>query len=330
MEVSYMLKRVFCVCLVLVMVVCGGSSAFAASRPITIRLQGAFGEASDHYFYLPQFIASVYTRSGGTVRVVWGSGPEAIPTTELADAMISGIVELVYVPVMLLTTHVPGLRGHTLTDPVVMRRSGGVEFVNSVTMEALNSRFLARTQNGSFFVLGIGSDVNSVSELRGMILRSTIANRALVASVGAEMVNIGWADVYQALERNVIHGLAGAPRDFVDNSLGGIVRTLIMPGVFTSDASLLIGNHVWDRLDDVQREAILSSAIDWEDESLRYNRRMIGEQLALLEAAGTRILELTGAERDEYVRRAYETGWAEAEAGSPEMARQLREFSPPR
>ena len=321
-----MFKRVLSLCLVLATVVCGGGGALA-STPITIRLKGAFNEGMDSYYYLPQLIESVYERSNGTVTVVWGAGPEAIPASELGEAMSAGIVEMVYVPMSFLASHAPGLLGTNLTDPAVMRENGGVEFMDSITRETVNSRFLARAQNGSSFVLGVAEDVNSVADLQGMIIRGTVSNRGIIVSVGAEMTSMPFADVRQALDRNVIQGAASTIRDFVDFSMGGIIKTLILPGLFTSDAYLLIANHIWDRLDDVQKEALMSSAIDWEVDSLRYNTRMHSESVAILEAAGTRILELTGDERDEYIRRAHATAWEINEARDPETARKLREFT---
>ena len=71
------------------------SGGGGTSTPITIRLQGAFAEGTEHYYYFDQFCQSVSERSNGTVTVVWGSGPEAIPTDQLAEAMQNGIVEMV-------------------------------------------------------------------------------------------------------------------------------------------------------------------------------------------------------------------------------------------
>ena len=71
----------------------------------------------------------------------------------------------------------------------------------------------------------------------------------------------------------------------------------------------------------------MSSAIDWEVDSLRYNTQMHSESVAILEAAGTRVIELTGEERAEYIRRAHETAWEINEARDPETAKILRGFA---
>lgn len=297
------------------------------STPITIRLQGAFHENTDHFYPLPTFIERVYELSNGSVTVVWGSGPEAIPTGELPEAMISGIVELVYAPVTLLATHMPGMAGHNLTDPEVMRQSGGAEFVNSVTSEAINSQFLARARQGTHFVIGVVDEISSVDELQGRILRGSAANRPLIMSVGAEMVAMGWGDVYQGLERGVVQGLAGNIQEFVGHSLEGLLGTVVLPGVFHSDASLLISNHTWDRLDDIQRSALQTAAVEWGQYTLEFSREQIAEAISALEAAGVTILELEGAERDEFIRRAYEVAWEEAAAADFEMTASLMHYA---
>jgi TRAP-type C4-dicarboxylate transport system substrate-binding protein len=89
-----------------------------------------------------------------------------------------------------------------------MRESGGVDYVDSITSDVLKAHYLARTQDGSYFVLGMNKEVSSVVELKGLTIRGTSATKPLIASVDAEMVTMGWADVYQALEKNVVQGAA--------------------------------------------------------------------------------------------------------------------------
>jgi TRAP-type C4-dicarboxylate transport system substrate-binding protein len=84
-----------------------GDTGAPSSKPITIRLSGAFAEGSDHYYYFETFCKSVSERSGGSVTVVWGHGPEAIPTDQIAEAMQNGIVELVYTPIAYVVTVAP-------------------------------------------------------------------------------------------------------------------------------------------------------------------------------------------------------------------------------
>jgi TRAP-type C4-dicarboxylate transport system substrate-binding protein len=208
-----------------------------------------------------------------------------------------------------------------------MRVNGGFEFVDSYLQEVLNTRLLARTQNGSRFVIGLASNIESPADVNGMVVRATTANVAVAIALGAETVMMAWGDIYSALERGVIDGACGSIREFTDNSLGGIVQTLIVPGLFTSDASLVISEHIWNRLDDMQKEALMAASLEWEQASLEYNQQMWNEAIATLESEGTRILELTGAERDEYIANAYATAWGIVYGNAPEITERLRGFT---
>lgn len=303
------------------------SNTDTESKPITIKLQGAFAEGAEHYYYFEQFCESVYERSNGTVTVVWGSGPEAIPTDQLAEAMQNGIIELVYSPCTYLVTHSAGLRGVKLTDPSEMRANGGVEYINTIVNDTLNCQFLARVADASPYVLTSTKEITSLDGFKGMVFRGTAAHKPILTSVGAEMTSMGWGDVYSALERKVIDGAGGTIKDFVDNALGDKIGYLIDPGLYCSDASLFIANHVWEKLDDVQKKAITDSAIDWEVDSKAHNEAQNAENIAALEAAGTVVLKFEGEMLDEFVAGAYDAAWAEVEEADAEIAKTMRSYT---
>ena len=121
------------------------------------------------------------------------------------------------------------------------------------------------------------------------------------------MVTMGWGDVYQAVEKNVINGVGGTLKDFVDNSLGKVVDYVILPGIYNSDASLFVTNKTWDKLDDVQRQALIDSAIDWEADSAKQYAAENAEFLEVLIADGAEVNELTGDLLDQYLKIAYDS-----------------------
>lgn len=303
-----------------------GNSA-PASTPITIKVQGAFPEGAEVYFYLDQFAQSVSERSNGSVTIVWGSGPEAIPTDQLAEAMQNGIVEMVISPCTYLVTHAPGLRGVKLTDPAEMRTNGGTEYLNSLVSDTLNCQWLAYTSVDSFYTLSSTKEIQSLDDFQGMVIRGTAAHKPVLVSVGAEMTSMGWGDIYSALERGVIDGCGGTLKDYVDNGLADKLGYVIQPGFFQNDGSIFIANHIWNKLDDVQKQALIDSAKDWEDAASAYYTASNEENLAKLEEGGATILTFEGQMLEDFLKGAYDAAWAEVEADAPEVAEQLRSFT---
>lgn len=304
-----------------------GGDAVVESTPITIKLSGAFAEGTEHYYYFEQFCESVSERSNGSVTVIWGNGPEAIPADQLAEAMQNGIVELVYSPCTYLITHSPGLAGVKMTDAATMRTNGGFEYISEIVDSTLNSVYLGRAADASPYVLASSVEITQLSDFQGMVFRGTNAHKPALAAVGAEMTTMGWGDVYSAIKRNVIAGVGGTLKDFVDNSLGDKLGYLIDPGFYCSDASLFIGNHVWAKLDDVQKQAIMDSAYDWEVDSKTFNSEASVHNTQALIDAGTVVIEFTGDLREEFLQVVYDSAWAEVEATAPEIAEKMRTFT---
>ena len=113
----------------------------------------------------------------------------------------------------------------------------------------------------------------------------------------------------------------------MDNSLGDKIGYLIDPGLYCSDASLFIANHVWEKLDDVQKQALVDSAIDWEKDSKTHNEAQTAENIAALEAAGTVVLKFEGEMREQFIKGAYDAAWAEVEQAAPEIASEMRSYT---
>lgn len=303
------------------------SDSAPESKPITIKVQGAFPESAEAFYYLDTFCKSVSERSNGTVTVVWGSGPEAIPTDQLAEAMQNGIVEMVIAPCTYLVTHAPILRGVKLTSAAEMRTNGGAEYLNELSNQVLNCQWLARTNVNSSYTLASTKEIKSLDDFKGMVIRGTAAHKPVIASVGAEMTSMSWGDIYSALERKVIEGVGGTLKDYVDNGLADKLGYVIQPGFFENDCSIFIANHIWDKLDDVQKQALIDSAIDWENDAANYYQISNEENLAKLEEGGATILTLEGELLEQFMKGAYDAAWAEVEEADPEGAATLRAFT---
>ncbi len=306
----------------------GDNSASTDHKAVTLKLQGAFAEGTDHYYYFDTFCQRVNELSDGSVTVEWGAGPESIPSDQLAEAMQNGVVELVYSPFTYLTTVSPALGGVKLIDAFEARENGGFEYIDNLSQQVLNCHFLARTAVNSPYVLMSNVEITSLDSFKGVVFRGTAAHRPLLEALGAEVVTMGWADVYSAVDKNVVSGVGGTYRDFVDNDLGGKVKYLIDPGFYCSDASLFVSNAAWDKLDDVQREALQTAAQEWETDSADHNTTNNQADIEALEEAGTQVIDLeTLGIKDEFLQTAYDAAWAVVADGDATAAEEMRAFS---
>ena len=348
------MKKIICIVLSLIVVIalaaCGnsGGSAPAASAPapapapaasapapapapsgevIIIKLAGAFNEGATHYYFFDQFCENVREYSNGTLEVVWGHGPEAIPANELAEAMVNDTVELVFCPCTYVVSHMPVLGGVRMAEPHEFRDSGGVEFINQLSESGLNARFLGRTNAHSPMVIATQKEIKSLDDFNGMTIRGTDAHMALLTSLGVGVVNMGMGDVYQALEKNVIDGTGCGITNIIDYSFQDVIKYLIIPGFYCSDSSLFCALGTWNKLDSVQQDALEKAALDWELDSAIFGLSEYENIIQGCIDAGVILNEFQGQIREDWLRTAYDAGWAALEAADPENAAKLRSFT---
>ena len=315
-----------------VLVACGGeettdtTAAGGAVETTTLRLQGAFPEGGAHYYYLETFQEKVKEYSNGTLEVVWGAGPEAIPANELGEALKNDSVELVFTPYSYLLSFMPVMQAVKLFDAETSRSNGGVEYINELSEEGLNAHFLARCSDAVPFVLATNFEVTTLDDFKGKTFRGTGAQQPLIEGLGAEMTSMPLGDIYDAIERNVIDGTGCVLTDITDNSLQDVLKYLIQPGFFNSDSSLIIAMGAWNKLTDLQKDALTRAAIDWEKDSKIHNTAANAEAIAAMKAGGMQIIELQGEIRDNYLKTAYDAVWAAAEAADAEVAAKMKTF----
>jgi TRAP-type C4-dicarboxylate transport system substrate-binding protein len=102
---------------------------------------------------------------------------------------------------------------------------------------------------------------------------------------------------------------------------------LVDPGFYCSDSSLLLNNNVWDKLDDMQRQAVIDSAVDWESDSAAHFADDNEDMIRILEETGAQVNALVGADREEFLKIANDSAWKTVEDADAEIAAKMREFA---
>lgn len=302
------------------------TTAAPSGEVVTLKLQGAFPEGGAHYYYFETFQQKVEEYSNGTLKVEWGAGPEAIPANELAEAIKTDSVQLVFSPFTYLVSHFPAGQVVKLMDPATTRANGGMEYLNELTESTLNAHFLGRASDGVAFVTATKKEIKTLEDFKGLKLRASPAQQAFFTALGAGVVSMALGEIYDGLERNVIDGTGGILTDLTDNSLQDVLGCLVLPGIYTSDSSIQCALGTWNKLTDVQKDALSKAAADWEADSKVHNTEINAEVMKTLEAAGMKIVELQGADLEKYVTTANDVMWAEVAKADPAVAEKMKTF----
>lgn len=295
--------------------------------PVTLKLQGAFPEGTAHYYYFDTFCQKVQEYSGGTLTVEWGAGPEAIPSNELAEAMVSDTVQLVFTPLAYTVSHMPVLVGVKLLDPDACRTNGGYEYINELCEEGLNAHFLGRPANGLQHAICVNKKITTLEDFNGLRIRATSVYEPLLKALGAGIVSMPLGDIYDAIQRNVVDGAGVSLTDITDNSLQDVIKYLILPMFYISDSSLLCPLGTWDELAQVQKDALSKAALDWEKDAKVHNTSIQNDVIKQITEAGVEVIEFQGEMRETWLKTAYDEVWKQCEAADPDIAAKLKTFA---
>lgn len=310
----------------------GDKEAPATSEPseaTTIKIHSAWAENNAMNHHLNPFIEKVDEKSNGTLKIVWGGGPEAIPAFQLAEAVKNGMVDVAWTAHTYNISHIAALEGVKLAtyDGAGLRDSGGFDFIDSLYQDKLNTHLIGHSLNGlTYNLYTTKKEIKTLADFEGMTIRATPAYQAFVEGLGASVVNTAPGEVYQALERNVVQGYGWPSVGIVDFGWHEVTGYAIDPAFYSVDGAVLVSDKVWQTLSEEQRTALSEAMEEIEAEALEYYKTKIAEERQTIESAGVKTVTLSGDLAEEYLAIAYEKGWENVLTNAPTDGAKLRDL----
>ncbi|HHV63569.1 MAG TPA: TRAP transporter substrate-binding protein DctP [Peptococcaceae bacterium] len=324
----------FSVLLVLSLAGCGGGGAQTPpaneeGKVVKLKVYSAWAENNAMNVHLQPFIEKVKEKSNGTLEIVWGGGPEAIPTQQLAEAIKNQMVDIAWTAHTYNISHIPVLEGVKLStyDFDELRTSGGFDFLDKLYQEKMNNHLLGHTMGGlEYNLYTTQKEVKSIADFKGMTIRGTPAYQAFVEGLGAAVVNTAPGEVYQALERNVVQGYGWPSVGIIDFGWHEVTGYCIEPSFYKVDGAILVSDKVWQTLNDTQKAALTDAAKEIEIETKEYYAKKIAEERQIIEQTGVKTITLPDDVAAEYLKIAYDSAWNNVIKNAPEDGPKLREL----
>lgn len=303
------------------------ASDAAADKKVTLAVTSAWAEGNSLLFNMEDFAQKVAEKSNGTVEVVWGGGPETIPTYQLVEALRNGVIDIAWTSHTYNVSHVPVMEAMKLTDAEKLRETGGFDFIHDLYKEKLNAHYIAATTNGLTYNLYTKNEITKIEDFQGLTIRATPAYQAFVESLGAGVVNTAPGEAYQALERNVIQGYGWPSVGVKDFGWQEVSKYIIQPAFYNVDVCIMMSDKAWNKLSESQQNAIMEAGKEIEAASNEHYVKAIADENAVLKAEGMEELKLPSDAAEAFYNLAYEKGWESAIKADPENAKKLKELS---
>ena len=302
-------------------------SSTATAAEVTLRAISVFNEKTTYSVGIERFIDRVNEAGKGIVQINYIGGPKAMPPFEVGNALKNGVVDIANEAGAFYTNLMPEADAWKLTQrPMTeLRKNGGFDFMAQLYAQKMNAMMLARVVDNNPFHLYLNKRITS-PDLTGLKLRITPVYRDFFQSLGGTVVQTAPGEVYTALDRGVVDGYGWPITGIFDLGWNEKTKYRVDPGFYTAEVSVLVNKAAWDKLDDQQKAVLRKAADQGEAEAPAEYLALDAKETERQAAAGIETISFDPVVAKDYVKKAYEAGWAGEIRQSPEAGPKLREF----
>jgi TRAP-type C4-dicarboxylate transport system substrate-binding protein len=323
-------RLVFSFCVVLF--VCGVfiSQHGLAAEPIILKAITAWPQnASDNKsldFFLESVAQQVAKKYPGELKINFIGGPEAVKIQDQVPAAQRGMVDIVhttnayYVSVL---PEVDAMKLSTLT-PWEERASGAWAFYNDLH-EKKGLYFLGRIGSDLPFSLYLTKPIKT-ADLRGFNIRVSPMYLQLVKGLGGNPVVIPPTEVYAALERNVVDGYGWPTIGIREWGWEKHTKFIVEPSFYSGPHPMVMNLKTWNGLPKKFKDVLNEAAMEAERKIVAYYVDEIKKEIPLLKQAGVQVIDLPPAEKEKFLKVAYDEGWKDVLQKNPETGPKLRDL----
>ena len=308
------------------LVALSGLAGAAHAQETTLRLVSAFPETATYVKHMMPWIQKFNAEGKGVAQINFIGGPKAIPTFEVGTSVKNGVVDMAMNTGAFYTNLMPEADFLKLTQiPVAeQRKNGAFDYINKVWSQKANMVYLARMVDETPFHLYLTKKIDK-PDLNGLKLRITPVYREFFASMGASLIQTPPGEVYTALERGVVDGYGWPIGGIFDLNWQEKTKFRVDPGFYDAEVSLIVNLPKWKSLTPKQRDYLQQQALALEAQNdfwAKYTEDEVKRQAA----AGIQTIRFEGAQRTEFLNKAYEAGWAGVIKSSPQHGPRMREL----
>ncbi|PLS18598.1 hypothetical protein CVD28_05520 [Bacillus sp. M6-12] len=291
---------------------------------IEIKAVAAFAVNSVYSTMMPALAESVEKKSDGRLKINFLGGPEVVPPFQLGESVKGGNVDLAFLPSGYYTSVVPEAEVMTYSDYTFdeEKENGAYDYINKIHEEKGNMHLLHSQRNALNYALYTNKAIKKVEDLKGFSLRVAPSHIPFAKAVGADSMTIGLEDVYSALERGMVDGVAFVDVGITDLGWQKQIKQRITPNIYVNDTELIVNNDKWNSLPDHLKDILYEAA---EEASEVYTKNVLAygeKEKKEFETLGIEELNLG----DELPKIAEEAGWKHLQEVSGDNAAKLEEL----
>ena len=300
----------------------------AQAEQITLKAITAWPKtASDNKsldFFLESVAQQVEKKYPGELKINLVGGPEAVKITDQVHAAQTGKVDIVHTTNAYYVHLLPEADAMKLSNytPWEERANGAWAYYNELH-EKKGLYFLGRIGTDLPFSLYLTKPIKT-ADLKGFNIRVSPMYLQLVKGLGGNPVVIPPTEVYTALERNVVDGYGWPTIGIREWGWEKHTKYIVEPSFYTGPHPMVMNLKTWNELPKKFKDVIMEAAMEAEKKIVAYYKEEIKKEFSLLKQAGLQVIDLPPAEKEKFLKIAYDEGWKDILAKCPETGPKLK------
>ncbi|MUG72377.1 TRAP transporter substrate-binding protein DctP [Paenibacillus validus] len=302
----------------------GTGSTPSSEKSVVLKGVTAWEENNIHSAGFGMFQKKIEEQSNGRIKVQYAGGPESIPAFNQGDAVRTGVVDFSVLSTAYYQNQVPEAVVTNYSELSVEEewKNGSMAFLNEIHNKKLNAQFIGRS-SGMSYSLYTKKPITSIDDLKGKRFRTSPVYVPFIKALGAEAVIMPAGEIYTAIERGVIDGVAWPKGGVTDLGLQKQIKYQISPSYWKVDTSMIMNLDRWKQLSKEDQDLINKVAREVEKELPLFIEKFIEDEQKKLKEAGIQEVKLP---EEEYLKIANDSAWKWVETNLPENGKKLEEL----
>lgn len=263
----------------------------------------------------------------GQLKINYIGGPETIKSTDQAQAVQRGIVDIAFLTTAYYVSILPEVDAIKLSEfpSPEERQKGATKFINELHEKKLGITYLGRLGLDIKFNLYLKKPIEK-ADLKGLNIRVSPMYLQAIKGLGGNPVVIAPTDVFLALERGVVDGYCWPEVGIRDWGWEKHTKYMVEPGFYRVPNPLIMNKKAFDSLPKNLKDLLIEAVIEAEKRTYNLFQDLAKKERPELVKAGIQILELPPAEKEKFLRVAYDEGWKDIIQKVPKEGPELKKY----
>ncbi len=269
----------------------------------------------------------VKQKAPGELKIQYIGGPEAVKSPDQVQALQRGMVDMVFTTTAYYVSVLPEVDAYKLSDytPAEERANGALAYMNGLHEKKIGTHLLARLGLDTKFHLYLKKPIKT-ADLKGLNIRVSPMYLQAIKGMNGNPSVIPPTEVYIALERNVVDGYCWPSVGIRDWGWQKQTKYVVDPGFYTVPNPLLVNLKTWQKLPKKLQDLLTEAAKEAEKKVTETFDALEKQERPLLQKEGIETIALPAAERDKFLKIAYDEGWKDVIQKNPQAGPELKKL----